>query len=72
MYWADVGNICSDTVNEWWCLKKGNVYSHEVSTPSPSTMLTVLEDPVSDLQSHSDSRTYVHTSVTLENTGQNS
>lgn len=46
--------------------------SHEVSTTSPSTMLTILEDPVSDLQSHSDSRTYVHTSVTLENAGQNS
>lgn len=46
--------------------------SHEVSTTSPSTMLTVLEDPVIDLQSHSDSRTYVQTSVTLENAGQNS
>lgn len=46
--------------------------SHEVSTTSPSTMLTVLKDPVSDLQSRSDSRTDVQTSVTLENGGQNS
>lgn len=51
--------------------RRGTGGSHSVSTMSSSAMLTVFEDPVRDLQNHSDGRTCVQTSVALEIAGQN-